>query len=152
MNSGVVEFCGQAKNSCVQAEGEKHSSLPPRPLWAGPPQQGDAAGRRGRGLAQGPQCIFALPGVDRQPCTPHTHHHPGLTFFFFFLTTDQGLSAHPNLTYPVGDVFQRGTATSFPHPHLREGWAGGWGESTLLVTAGRKFFFPLVKLGWMWER
>lgn len=79
MNSGVVEFCGQAKNSCVQAEEEKHSSPTPGSLWAGKPQREMMLGE-GKDLAQGPQCIFALPGVDRQPCTLHTHHHPGLTF------------------------------------------------------------------------
>lgn len=74
MNSGVVEFCGQAKNSCVQAEGENTAPLPTRPLW---PQQGDAAiAGGGRDLAQGPQYIFAFPEADRQPCTLHT----GLTF------------------------------------------------------------------------
>lgn len=65
MNSGMIESCGQAENSCIQAKGE--------PCPSTPPQRPAAANRemvpweKGGIGAQGSQCILKLPKVDGCP-------------------------------------------------------------------------------------
>lgn len=127
MNSGMIESCGQAKNSCMQAKGEKHPP-PWRPAAAAGrwcPERREALGHKDLSVFWGFWSRWWL--------------HQSLQTCHHFLLLKQMIKGNLpiHILHPQWLVccYSERWLPLLPCPQ-------GRGESALLFTAGRKFLFP----------